>query len=136
MRYLLDTNICIYIIKRSPAHVHERFTHLSVGDIGVSSITFCELQFGVSNSANPEKNQFALTEFLGPLDVLDFPSGAALPYGEIRAHLQRMGTPIGSYDLLLAAHALYLNLIMVTNNTKEFTRVPGLKVENWTLPTK
>lgn len=136
MRYLLDTNICIYIIKRSPPRVYERFKRLNVGDIGISSITLCELQFGVANSANPEKNQRALTNFLGPLEVLDFPSGAALPYGNIRTHLQRAGTPIGSYDLLLSAHALYLNLIMVTNNTKEFKRVPGLKVENWTLPTK
>jgi len=131
MRYLLDTNTCIYIIKRSPAHVYDRFKQLRIGDVGISAITFCELQFGVANSAKVEKNQLALTEFLSPLDVLDFPSGAAPVYGNIRAHLQRAGTPIGNYDLLLAAHALYQGLTMVTNNTKEFQRVPDLRVENW-----
>ena len=131
MRYLLDTNTCIYIIKRSPAHVYERFKLLRVGDVGVSAITFCELQFGVSNSAKPEKNQLALAEFLGPLDVLDFPSGASLIYGKIRAYLQRAGNPIGNYDLLIAAHALYQDLTLITNNTKEFNRIPDLVIENW-----
>ncbi len=134
MRYLLDTNTCIYIIKRSPAEVYEHFQKLRVGDVGVSSITFCELQFGVSNSANPEKNQFALTKFLGPLDVLDFPASAAPIFGKVRTYLQRAGTPIGNCDLLLAAHALFLNVTMITNNTREFKRVPDLKVENWIKP--
>ncbi len=131
MRYLLDTNICIYIIKRSPDNVYDRLMPLRVGDVGVSAITFCELQFGVSNSAKPEKNQLALAEFLGPIDILDFPAGASRIYGTIRAHLQRAGTPIGNYDLLIAAHALYQGLTLVTNNTKEFNRVPDLIVENW-----
>ena len=131
MRYLLDTNTCIYIIKRSPRHVYQRFKRLRVGDVGISAITFCELQFGVSNSARPEKNERALTEFLGPIDVLDFPAGASPVYGRIRAHLQHAGTPIGNYDLLLAAHALYLGAVMVTNNTREFERVPDLRIENW-----
>ena len=131
MRYLLDTNTCIYIIKRSPVHVYKRFRKLHVGDIGISAMTYCELQFGVANSAQPEKNQVALTEFLGPLDVLDFPSDAAATYGEIRSHLRRAGTPIGNYDLLLAAHALHLKLTLVTNNTREFERVPDLRVDNW-----
>ncbi len=131
MRYLLDTNTCIYIIKRSPAHLYDRFKRLHVGDVGVSAITFCELQFGVSKSAKPEKNQLALTEFLGPLDVIDFPSGAARIYGNIRSYLQRTGTPIGNYDLLIAAHALYQGLTLVTNNTKEFNRVPDLVIEDW-----
>jgi tRNA(fMet)-specific endonuclease VapC len=136
MRYLLDTNTCIYIIKRSPVHVYERFKRLAVGDVGVSAITYCELQFGVANSMQPEKNQLALTEFLGPLEVLDFPSAAAMVYGDIRAHLQRAGTPIGNYDLLLAAHALQQGLTLVTNNTKEFKRVPDLRVEDWIEPDK
>jgi len=131
MRYLLDTNTCIYIIKRSPDHVYQRFRRLRIGDIGISAITFCELQFGVSNSAQPESNQRALTTFLGPLEVLDFPAGASLIYGNIRAHLQRAGTPIGNYDLLLAAQALYQGLVLVTNNTKEFKRIPDLIIENW-----
>jgi tRNA(fMet)-specific endonuclease VapC len=102
-----------------------------VGDVGVSAITVCELQFGVSNSSQPERNQRALTEFLGPLEVLDFPAGASAVYGEIRTHLQRAGKPIGSYDLLLAAHALHGNLTLVTNNVREFGRVPDLRTDNW-----
>lgn len=131
MRYLLDTNTCIYIIKRSPEQVMHRFKRLRVGDVGVSAITVCELQFGVANSSQPERNQQALTEFLGPLEVMDFPAPAAVTYGEIRAHLQRSGRPIGSYDLLLAAHALHENLTLVTNNLREFARVPNLRAENW-----
>ncbi|MFM8886100.1 MAG: type II toxin-antitoxin system VapC family toxin [Chthoniobacterales bacterium] len=131
MRYLLDTNTCIYLIKRSPEQVMRRFKRLRVGDVGVSAITICELQFGVSNSSQPERNQRALTEFLGPLEALDFPAAAAAVYGEIRAHLQRSGKPIGSYDLLLAAHALHEDLTLVTNNMREFRRVPDLRAENW-----
>jgi tRNA(fMet)-specific endonuclease VapC len=131
MRYLLDTNTCIYIIKRSPEQVVGRFKRLRVGDVGVSAITVCELQFGVSNSSQPERNQRALTEFLGPLEVLDFPAGASAVYGEIRTHLQRAGKPIGSYDLLLAAQALHGNLTLVTNNVREFGRVPDLRTDNW-----
>lgn len=131
MRYLLDTNTCIYIIKRSPLHVYARFKLLRVGDVGVSAITYCELQFGVANSSEPDENQLALIEFLGPMDLLDFPSAAATEFGDIRAHLQRAGTPIGNYDLLIAAHALHEGFTLVTNNTKEFERVPHLKIENW-----
>ena len=131
MRHLLDTNTCIYIIKRSPEQVMLRFKRLRVGDVGVAAITVCELQYGVSNSSQPERNQRALTEFLGPLEVLDFPAAASTTYGEIRAHLQRSGKPIGGYDLLLAAHALHDNLILVTNNIREFARVPDLRTENW-----
>jgi tRNA(fMet)-specific endonuclease VapC len=136
MRYLLDTNICIYIIKHSPSEVYDCFRKLHVGDVGVSAITYCELQFGVARSSRPEENQLALVEFLGPLEVLDFPSEAAIVFGDIRARLQRAGTPIGNYDLLIAAHALHQGLTLVTNNTKEFDRVPGLKVENWIEPNK
>lgn len=131
MRYLLDTNTCIYIIKRSPEYVYERFTQLHVGDVGISVITFCELQFGVANSNAVDKNQRALAKFLGPLDVLDFPAGASTVYGNTRAFLEQAGTPIGNYDLLIAAHAIHLGLVLVTNNTKEFNRVPNLSVENW-----
>ena len=131
MRYLLDTNICIYIIKRSPHEVFDRFGTLRVGDVGVSAITYCELQFGVAKSSRPEENQRVLAEFLCPLEVLDFPAAAAPVFGAIRSHLQRVGTPIGNYDLLIAAHALQEGFTLITNNTKEFNRVPGLKVENW-----
>jgi tRNA(fMet)-specific endonuclease VapC len=131
MRYLLDTNTCIYIIKRSPDRLYRHFKALHVGDVGISAVTCCELQYGVANSSRPAENQLALTEFLAPLEVLDFPSAAAPLYGTIRAHLQRAGTPIGNYDLLLAAHARHEGLTLVTNNVKEFRRVPHLKVENW-----
>lgn len=131
MLYILDTNACIYIIKRSPAQVYSRFARLRVGDVGISAITYCELQFGVAKSLKPEGNQLALTEFLGPLEVLDFPSAAAPVFGEIRAHLERVGTPIGNYDLLIAAHAIHVGLTLVTNNVREFARVPNLRIENW-----
>jgi tRNA(fMet)-specific endonuclease VapC len=131
MQYLLDTNTCIYIIKRCPEVVVKRFKKLRVGDVGVSAITVCELYFGVSYSSQPEQNLCALTEFLGPLEMLDFPAAAAAIYGRIRAHLQRAGRPIGNYDLLLAAHALHANLTLVTNNVREFSRVPDLQTENW-----
>lgn len=131
MRYMLDTNTCIYIIKRSPPEVFDRFRVLRVGDVGVSAITYCELQFGVAKSSRPEENQSVLAEFLSPLEVLDFPAAAAPVFGTIRALLQHAGTPIGNYDLLIASHALQEGFTLVTNNTKEFNRVPGLKVENW-----
>ena len=131
MRYLLDTNTCIYVIKRSPPQVYKRLRKLRIGDVGISAITFCELQFGVTNSSKPEKNQLALTEFLAPVEVLDFPSAAAVTFGDIRSRLKRSGTPIGAYDLLIAAHALEQGLTLVTNNLKEFKRVPGLELENW-----
>jgi len=131
MRYLLDTSTCIHIIKRSPERLMLRFKRLRVGDVGVSAITVCELQCGVSNSSRPEKNRRALTEFLAPLEVLDFPAAAAAVCGEIRARLQQPGKPIGSCDLLLAAHALHANLTLVTNNIREFARVPDLRTENW-----
>jgi len=131
MQYLLDTNTCIYIIKRSPKHVYQRFQRLHIGDVGISAITYCELQFGVANSLKPVENELALTEFLGPVQILDFPSAAAPIYGSIRKSLQRAGTPIGNYDLLLAAHACHEGLCLVTNNAKKFKRVPNLRIENW-----
>jgi len=131
MRYLLDTNICIYIINRSPVSVYQHFQRLEVGDVGISAITYCELQFGIANSSKPKQNQLALTKFLGPIEVLDYPSGAALSFGQIRHSLSKAGTIIGNYDLLIASHAHYEKLILVTNNTKEFERVSGLKIENW-----
>jgi tRNA(fMet)-specific endonuclease VapC len=111
--------------------VYARFKLLHVGDVGISAITYCELQFGVAKSSRPVENQLALAEFLSPLEVLAYPPAAAVPFGNIRAHLERKGMPIGNYDLLIAAHALHEGLTLVTNNTKEFKRVPGLKVENW-----
>ncbi len=132
MRYILDTNICIYIIKKKPVEVFEKFRKLPLGTVGISSITLAELVFGVSKSSQPEKNQLALNQFLIPLDIIDFDTQAALAYGRIRADLEKKGTPIGSLDTLIAAHVISLKLTLVTNNEKEFNRVEGLIIENWT----
>lgn len=131
MRYLLDTNICIYVIKRRPPQVLARFQRCAVGDIGLSTVTVAELQYGVAKSAFPERNQQALAAFTLPLEILPFDAPAAAAYGPIRATLERQGTSIGAMDLLIAAHAVSLGVILVTNNLREFGRVPGLQVENW-----
>lgn len=131
MKYLLDTNICIYLIKKKPVSVIHRFDEYPVGDIGISSITVAELSFGVQKSQRRKQNQAALLQFLSPLVIADFNSDAAFSYGHIRAELERRGTPIGSLDTLIAGHAASMNVILVTNNEQEFSRVPGLIVENW-----
>jgi tRNA(fMet)-specific endonuclease VapC len=129
--WLLDTNICIYLIKKQPERVVQRLRSLDISTVGVSSITVAELQYGVAKSNRPEQNALALAALLAPLDVLAFDDAAAAVYGTVRAGLERAGTPIGSMDLLIAAHALALGRTVVTNNTREFSRVAGLKVENW-----
>jgi tRNA(fMet)-specific endonuclease VapC len=131
MKYMLDTNICIYIIKQKPQNVIERFRQAEVSQIGVSSITLSELTYGVMKSAKPEQNRLALVQFLAPIEIPAYDDAAAQHYGEIRAHLEREGKPIGSLDLLIAAHALSLNSFLITNNESEFKRVPNLKIENW-----
>jgi tRNA(fMet)-specific endonuclease VapC len=131
MKLLLDTNICIYLIKKSPPLVLRRFDAYAAGTIGISSITLAELEFGVQKSLYPSQNQEALEEFLLPLVILDFDHEAARSYGRIRALLENRGRVIGTLDMLIAAHALSLNLPLATNNVKEFSRVPGLKVINW-----
>ena len=131
MRYLLDTNICIYVIRRRPPQALAHFQRCAVGDIGLSTVTLAELQYGVAKSAFPERNQQALVAFTLPLEILPFDASAASAYGPIRAMLERQGTPIGALDLLIAAHAVSLGVILVTNNSREFTRVPGLQVDNW-----
>ena len=133
MILLLDTNTCIYLIKQHPPEVLRKFKEYSVGDIGISSITAAELHFGVQKSQRPEDNRRALQQFLLPLTAADFDENAATTYGHVRAHLEKQGTPIGPLDTLIAAHALSLDLTLVTNNVREFERVPGLEVENWTL---
>ena len=131
MKVLLDTNICIYIIKRKPLEVLQKFEAYEVGDIGISSITVAELKFGVQKSQSVEKNQQALMQFLLPLTIAKFDTAAANVYGEIRATLEKQGIPIGSLNILIAAHALSLDLTLITNNIKEFDRVPNLKLKNW-----
>ena len=131
MDYILDTNICIYIIKGKPLSVLEKLRGTHKNKIFISSITVAELEFGVRKSATPKKNETALIEFLEPFKILDFDSRAAVEYGTIRYDLEKRGLPIGSLDLLIAAHAKSLNLILVTNNEGEFRRVANLTVENW-----
>ncbi len=131
MKYLLDTNICIYIIKNKPPEVRQRFNSLIIGDVGVSSITVAELQFGIQKSQYGSKNQEALNQFLTPLEIVPFDRKAATSYGLIRVLLESNGTPIGALDTLIAAHAFSLDCVLVTNNESEFRRVSGLSVENW-----
>lgn len=130
MQFMLDTNICIYIIKRRPESVLQALLQHEAAGIGVSIITVCELAFGASKSASA-RNQTALKHFLEPLEMADFDRGAAEAYASIRSHLETAGTPIGPLDTLIAAHALALGTTLVTNNTREFQRVPGLKLVNW-----
>lgn len=131
MKLLLDTNICIYIIKQKPATVLQRFLEYQIGDIGISSVTLSELCYGVAKSAHREKNANALQEFIIPLEVVPYDEAAAQTYGDIRAALEKAGTPIGSMDMLIAAHALSLGIPLATNNTREFSRVPSLSVIDW-----
>jgi tRNA(fMet)-specific endonuclease VapC len=131
MKYMLDTNMCIYIIKKKPARVLEKFTSLKTDDVCISAITLAELQYGVYKSMFPERNELALLNFLVPITLLSFSDGASIFYGKIRRDLEKRGQVIGANDLLIAAHALSENLILVTNNTKEFCRIPNLALENW-----
>lgn len=131
MKYLLDTNICIYIIRKKPERTIKRLNEVSDGDAGISSVTLSELMYGVEKSSDPERNRVALLEFLTFFDIYDYDAGAATEYGVIRADLEKRGRPIGGMDILIAAHAKFLDLILVTNNESEFVRVHGLKVENW-----
>jgi tRNA(fMet)-specific endonuclease VapC len=134
MEYLLDTNICIYIIKKKPAEVFDKFKNLTIGDVGISSITLAELQYGIEKSSNPVKNKEALEKFLTPIEVIDFVYDATVEYGKIRSELERKGVPIGPLDMLIAAHAMSLDVTLVTNNVREFERIPELKIDNWTKP--
>lgn len=127
---LLDTNICIYIINAKPPAVLERFRHYRLGEIGLCSVVAAELAFGVAKSGSA-RNRQALEMFLAPLTTLPFDDRAAWAYGDLRAELERRGTPIGSLDTMIAAHALSLQAKLITNNTREFAQVPGLDVDNW-----
>jgi len=130
MRFLLDTNICIYVINARPAAVLARFVEHEMDGLGVSSITAAELYWGAYNSGS-ERNVRTMEKFLAPLEVRDFDLAAARQYGQVRTALQRKGTLIGPLDMQIAAHALAIDLTLVTNNVREFRRVPGLRVENW-----
>ena len=123
----------MHIIKQKPPEVLKWFLEYQVGDIAISAITLAELRYGVAKSHYREKNAKALDEFIIPLEILPFDEAASRSYGEIRAALEKAGTPIGSMDLLIAAHAVSLGVTLVTNNAREFNRVPGLNVVDWTV---
>ena len=131
MNYLLDTNICIYLIKNRPIEVRKKFDRLTVGAIGISSVTTSELYYGVFKSSKVTENQQALLEFLLPLIIVSYDDKVAPFYGDIRSNLEKSGRTIGPLDMMIAAHALSLGVTLVTNNMKEFQQVPGLMVENW-----
>ena len=127
---LLDTNICIYVINMRPPQVLARFREYRLGEIGICSVGAAELAYGVAKSRSA-RNRSALEMFLAPLEVLPFDQAAVWAYGDLRASLEREGQPIGALDTMIAAHALSVDAPLVTHNTREFARVPGLRLENW-----
>lgn len=131
MRYMLDTNICIYVIKHKPEQVFLKLQEHDPSEVCISSVTYAELSYGVEKSQSIEKNRVALAFFLANIEIMDFDSSAAESYGKIRADLEKAGKPIGPLDMMIAGHAKSLGCTIVTNNTKEFMRVNGLKLENW-----
>jgi tRNA(fMet)-specific endonuclease VapC len=130
-RFLLDTDICIYVKNHRPPEVLARFSSLQPGDLAMSSITYGELCFGAAKSAKQRESMQTLAALKRLIPVLALDANTSLHYGQVRQHLQSLGRPIGNNDLWIAAHALSSDLILVTNNVAEFERVPGLKVENW-----
>lgn len=131
IKYMLDTNICIFTVKNRPEHLRGTFNQRH-GQMGISSITLMELIYGAEKSATPERNLVVVEGFASRLEVLTYDEIAAAHSGQLRAELARNGTPIGPYDQLIAGHARSRGLILVTNNLREFNRVPGLRVEDWT----
>ena len=130
-KLMLDTNICIYIIKKKPISVMQRFKEYDIGDICLSSITVSELYYGVYKSQNIEKNLLALEHFLQPFNIVEYDLKASIEYGKIRATLEKQGNVIGGLDMQIAAHAKSLDMTLITNNTKEFIRVDNLSIDNW-----
>jgi tRNA(fMet)-specific endonuclease VapC len=133
VKWLLDTNVCIAVIRQRPESALRRLRGKQVGQVGLSTITLAELEFGAAKSQQPARARAALSEFLLPLEVVPFDEAAADAYGTVRAAMEKKGRPIGPLDTLIAAHALALGTVLVTNNTREFRRVPGLSVEDWSL---
>jgi tRNA(fMet)-specific endonuclease VapC len=131
MRWMLDTDICIFIMKHHPPQVRARLRRAAIGEVGISAIVLGELKLGIAKSKRRGDNTAALEDFLAYCIVLDWPQDAASTYADIRANLEAQGTPIGGNDLLIAAHAQHLGSTLVTNNTAEFERVSGLRLENW-----
>lgn len=134
MKYLLDTNFCVFVIRQRPQRALDRFREHDAGDLGISTITEAELRYGADKSRDPARNHAALNFFLAPLEIADFDSQAAEGYGRVRVDLESRGQAIGPLDTMIAAHALSLGVVVVTNNISEFSRVVGLNVEDWTQP--
>lgn len=130
--YMLDTNICIFAIKKRPPVVLAHLQEHVPSEICISSITYAELCHGVEKSQSKSRNRLALTLFLSGMSILPFDDQIALEYGKVRAKLELNGTPIGPLDTQIAAHAKALGMILVTNNTREFVRIEGLEIEDWT----
>ena len=131
MNYLIDTNICIYLMNEKPLKVIEKFKNTEIGQIGISTITVSELKYGVTKSKYQKQSSKRLEEFLIPFEILPYDETASNYYGMIRFQLESEGKVIGPLDMLIAAHALSKDLTLVTNNEKEFLRIKSLKVENW-----
>ncbi len=132
MHFLLDTNICIYLIKNRPPGVLEKFKQHQPSEVAISTITLFELEYGAEKSNWKQQSQKALKNFLSPLDIVDLDRAAANEAAVIRAKLEKKGTPIGPYDILIAGLARSRSMTLVTNDIKEFSRVDGLLLENWT----
>jgi tRNA(fMet)-specific endonuclease VapC len=131
VKYLLDTNICVFVIRgKSPLVLH-RFRQQIPDELGVSTVTLAELRYGADKSHDPVKNHSALDAFLAPIQIVVFDAECADYYGKVRSNLERRGVPIGPLDTMMAAHSLRLQIPLVTNNTGEFSRVPGLILEDW-----
>jgi tRNA(fMet)-specific endonuclease VapC len=128
---MLDTNICIYIIKNKPESVKERFREFEIGELCISSITVSELMYGAYKSQQIERNLQALESFLMPFEIVDYDYVASIEYGKIRASLEEKGQVIGNMDMQIAGHALALGMTLITNNTNEFVRIDGLSLDNW-----
>lgn len=131
IKYMLDTNIGIYIMNRRPIEVINQFKQFDIGEIGVSTITVSELRYGAAKSKNREVNQQRVDAFLLPFEIMPYDEIAADSYGHIRWQLEKRGEMIGPLDLLIAAHAVSRDLVLITNNEREFKRVENLKLENW-----
>ena len=131
MMFLIDTNICIYIMNNHPPEIIQKLRNVGVGNVSISSITVSELHYGACKSTKVNKNLKRLEEFLVPFQIISYDENASRCYGQIRSCLERQGNVIGPLDMLIAAHALSRNLILVTNNEKEFGRIRSLNIENW-----
>lgn len=131
MKYLLDTDICVFIIRKHPQSVFSKLRQQAFGEVGISSITHSELLYGAYKSQSPKRNLAALEQFLIPLEIISYSSEVSFYYGKVRTALEKRGQPIGPLDTMIAAHALSLNLTLITNNTREFSRVEDLHLQNW-----